>query len=119
MLDVRDKKYAICSADGAILAAYSNVEEAKIDYADLIKEGHEGLKVFEVIHTYPFEDNYIVKIMKEIEVVIEPEEESKEAVEEPAEEEVGEKKEPTEEKSEKSEGEGDTKEKAEDEDKKE
>lgn len=75
MLDVRDKKYAICSADGAILAAYNDVEDAKIDYADLIKDGHEGLRIFEVIHTYPFEDAYVIKILKEIEVAIESDEE--------------------------------------------
>lgn len=75
MLDIRRKRYVLCTEDGGIVAAYSDLEDARIDYMDL--KDNLDIKLFEVIHTYPFEEGRIINIMRSIEV----EEEGKDAEE--------------------------------------
>ena len=87
MLEMKDKRYVLCTPDGAVISAYSDIEDAKIDLFDL---GTDRVHLFESVHTYPFETDHVIKILKKIEVEEPAEEASGEPEEAPAEESSGE-----------------------------
>ena len=80
MLEMRDRKYVLATEDGGIVAAYWDVEDAKIDAQDIWESEGKKLQILEMTHSIEIEDGIYMKVYKKYDW--EPEEKKDEVKEE-------------------------------------
>ena len=66
MLELRDRKYVLTTEDGAVVAAYWNVDDAKIDAQDIWEREGKKLCILEMTHSIEIDDGIFMKVYKRI-----------------------------------------------------